>query len=108
MPEVVRNILIIYVIGFICAFGIMMFLMRGNLSREDEEEFAYCEYGYCDYEYARIVFGILRAVVSIFIAVLWPFIPVFVAGIYIYDWINNNCPELMGHMADDREYVNGG
>lgn len=103
----IRNILIVYVIGAVCAFGVMMFLMRGNLSKEDEEEFAYYDCGYCDYEYTRIVFGILRAVVSIFMAALWPFIPVFVVGIYIYDWIGERFPELMGHMSDGREDVDG-
>lgn len=86
----------------------MMFLMRGNLSKEDEEEFAYYECDYCDYEYARIVFGILRAIVSLFMAVSWPFIPVIMVGICIYNWVSDTFPELMGHMADDREDADSG
>lgn len=100
---VITKILMIYIIGTICAFAAMIFFLRKSISREDEEEFAYYESGYCDYEYGRIVFGILQTVVSIFVAAMWPFIPLIVAGLYIYEWVGNRFPGLMGHLSDEKE-----
>lgn len=100
---IVKKILAVYLAGAVCVFLAMVFFLRKNLSREDEEEFSYYESVYCDYGYMRIVFGILQTVVSVFVAAMWPFIPLIVAGLYIYEWVGNRFPGLMGHLSDEKE-----
>lgn len=99
---IVKKILATYLTGAVCVFLAMVFLLRKNLSREDEEEFAYYESAYFDYGYMRIVFGILQAVVSIFVAAMWPFIPLIVMGLYVYEWVGDRFPGLMGHLSDEK------
>lgn len=100
---IVKNILAVYIAGAFCVFLAMVFFLRKSLSMEDEEEFAYYESVYCDNGYMRIVFGILQTVVSIFVAAMWPFVPLIVVGLYIYEWVGNRFPGLMGHLSDKKE-----
>lgn len=99
-----QTILLIYALITVVVFIIMMAFWMWVIKAEDEEAKLYPE----EYEdTGGIGFTITIALItSLMCAVFWVAVPVVMAFVVLYDWVQRTFPNMMGNMYVDAEEDN--
>lgn len=89
-------------VGGLLFLGVLFFFYKIYLETKEEEEFVE-DYYYPNHNKGCGGIAVTMTVALIcgfIVALMWPFLPLLLLGLYVYYLITERFPQLFGHLAD--------